>query len=217
MTASAPQPPPTQRGIISDFFFRILEWLDKPWKAFALVGIAIVIGFGYGGWMSRDTLVDVWKMSSGRPILKRSELTATLKHLRSETKSDIVGYWALNLSANAMNFEEGVKNNGEAWDFSPKRLPAIREPVSQPRGLSEIMAGHIVCRTPVDTVNGDLFHRRMQAEGINRVCLVPVPPAPNVLVGILLLAWAVDPDHSTEEAALGLARETASIMVTKWE
>lgn len=212
------QPPPQQsRGFISDLISRLLEWLDKPWKAFALVGIAIVIGLGYGGWLSRDALVDAWKMSSGRPILKRSELNATLKYLRAETKADIVGYWSLNLSANAMNFEEGVKNFGETWDFSPKRLPAIRDPVSEPRGLAEIMAGTIVCRVPGDATNGDLFHRRMHAEGIHRICLVPVPPAPNILVGILLLAWVNVPDSSTEEAALGLARETASTMVTRWE
>lgn len=215
MTQQPPQQP--QRGFIFDTLNRLLEWLDRPWKAFAIVGIAVVIGLGYGGWLSRDMLVEAWKMSSGRPILKRSELTATLKYLRAETKADIVGYWSLNLSANAMNFEEGVKNFGETWDFSPKRLPAIRDPVSEPRGLAEMMAGQIVCRSPSDGINGDLFHRRMQADGIHRICLVPVPPAPNILVGILLLAWTKPQDASTEEAALGLARETASTMVTRWE
>lgn len=211
-------PPPSQsQGFIQETISKLLGWLDKPWKAFALVGIAIVIGLGYGGWLSRDALVDAWKMSAGRPILKRSELNTTLKHLRSETKADIVAYWSLNLSANAMNFEDGVKNFGEHWEFSPKRIPAIREPVSQPRGLSEIMSGQIICRIPKDTDNLDLFHRRMQLEGISRVCLVPVPPAPNILVGILLLAWVKDPDASTEEAALGLARETAATMVSRWE
>jgi hypothetical protein len=157
-------------------------------------------------------------MSSGRPILKRSELTNTLKLLRSETKADIVGYWSLNLSSNAMNFEEGVRNFGETWDFTPKRIPAIRDPVSEPRGLAEIMAGQIVCRNPT-TATGpdDLFHRRMTAEKISHFCLVPVPPAPNILVGILMLAWVADPDPPSEQAALGLARETASTMVSRWE
>lgn len=216
MVNPAPQPP-TQRGIISDFFTKILDWLDKPWKAFALVGIAIVIGLGYGGWMSRDTISDIWKMSSGRPILKRSELPAMLKNLRAETKADVVAIWALNLSANAMNFELGFERYDEKWEFTPKRIPAIRDPVSEPRGLSEIMAGHIVCRTPSKETNGDLILRRMREEKISHFCIVPVPPAPNVLVAVMLIGWIENPDHYTEEAALGLARETASTMVSKWE
>jgi len=216
MATSAPEPP-TQRGIISDFFFRILEWLDRPWKAFAIVGIAIVIGLGYGGWMSRDTLVDAWKMTSGRPILKRSELPTMLKHLRQETKADIVAIWSLNLMANAMNFEIGFQRYDEKWDFSPKRIPAIRDPISEPRGLSEIMAGHIVCRTPAAESNGDLFLRAMREEKVSHYCLVPVPPAPNILVAILIVGWIEDPDNQSEEAALGLARETASTMVSRWE
>jgi hypothetical protein len=214
--AAEPQPPP-QRGFIADLIHRLLEWLDSPWKAFALVGIAIVAGLGYGGWMSRDALVDTWKMSSGRPVLKRSELSGTLKHLRVETKADIVAMWSLKLDANAMYFEEGYKNYDEKWEFAPVRLPAIRDPVSEPKYLAEIMAGSIVCRIPVEATNGDLFNRRMVKEKVTRYCIVPVPPAPNILVGILIIAWIKDPDPATEEAALGLARETASTMVSRWE
>jgi len=216
MTHEAPQPQ-QQRGFISDTLSKLLEWLDKPWKAFALVGIAIVIGLGYGGWMSRDTISDIWRMSSGRPILKRSELPAMLKNLRVETKANVVALWSLNLSANAMNFEIGYKNHDEPWVFSPKRIPAIRDPVSEPRGLSDIMAGTIVCRNSNKDTNGDLFLRAMREHKISHYCIVPVPPAPNILVAILVIGWADDPDHQSEEAALGLARETASTMVSKWE
>jgi hypothetical protein len=57
----------------------------------------------------------------------------------------------------------------------------------------------------------------MLAENIHRMCIIPVPPAPNILVGIMIVAWITPPDASTEEAALGLARETASTMVSRWE
>lgn len=213
---SAPQPPPS-RGLILDILDRVFAWLDKPWKAIAIAGLAILVAFGWGGWLSRDTLIDVWKMSSGRPVLKRSELTATLKSLRAETKADIVAYWSVNLNANSMLFEEGVRNFGDTWEFQPHRLPAIREPFGSPRGISEMMAGHVVCREPGEAINGDLFNRRMRADKISRFCLCPVPPAPNILVGVLLLAWVSDPDPAFEEAAIGLARETASTMVSRWE
>lgn len=214
------QPPDQQqqRGFIADILNRLLSWLDKPWKAFALVGIAIVAGLGYGGWLSRDALVDAWKMSSGRPILKRSELPQMMKHLRQEAKADIVAIWALNLMANAMNFELGFKRYDEAWEFHPKRIPAIRDPISEPRGLSEIMSGQIICRTPdKDSSDGDLFLRAMRDYKIVHFCLVPVPPAPNILVAIMIIGWIEDPDPQAEEAALGLARETAATMVSRWE
>jgi hypothetical protein len=215
---SPPPPPNPQRGFIAELAHKLLDWLDKPWKAFAVAGLAVLAGLGYGGWLSRDALIDAWKMSSGRPILKRSELPNLLKMLQNETKADIVGIWTLRLEANAMNFEIAVGKDGKPWDFEPHRLPAIRSPVSEPRGLAEIMAGQIICRSPVGShTNGDLFARRMVEEGVNRTCLVPIPPAPNILVGVLIIAWKKEPDRSTEEAALGLARETASIMVSRWE
>ena len=156
-------------------------------------------------------------MSSGRPVLKRSEVPKMLAHLRAETGADIVGLWSLNLSANAMNFEEAIGLHGKPWDFTPHRLPAIREPFGSARGLSEIMAGHIVCRITNEGSPEDLFNKRMKLDNIHRICLIPVPPAPNILVGILLIAWINDPDASSEEAAIGLARETASTMVSRWE
>jgi hypothetical protein len=203
--------------MIIDLLDRLLRWLDKPWKAIALVAFAVLIALGWGGWLSRDMLVDAWKMSAGRPILKRSELTETLRHLRAETDADIVAFWSLNLSANAMNFEDGMRRNLQRWEFTPKRLPAIRDPVGPARGIAEIMSGQIICKNPVSEGDGDLFNRRMMADNIHRLCLVPVPPAPNILVGILLIAWIKSPDPSSEEAALGLARETASTMVSRWE
>jgi hypothetical protein len=214
MTNPPPSPPPS-RGIILDILDRIFGWLDRPWKAFALAGLAVLVAFGWGGWLSRDALVDVWRMSAGRPVLKRSEVPKILAHLRAG--ADIVGLWSLNLSANAMNFEEAIGLHGKPWDFIPHRLPAIREPFGSAKGLSEIMAGHIVCRSVEQYGNDDLFNRRMIADNIHRLCLVPVPPAPNILIGILLLCWISDPDASSEEAALGLARETAAGMVSRWE
>lgn len=209
-------PPPAQRGIILDLIDRVFSWMDRPWKAFALAGLAILIALGWGGWLSRDAIVDAWKMSSGRPILKRSELPEIMKRLRSETGADIVALWSLNLMANAMNFEEGLGDHGKPWEFVPKRLPAIRDPISTPAGLATIMSGQTVCReTP--SSSDDLVNRRMRAENIVYLCLIPVPPAPNILVGILLLAWAKRPDASSEEAALGLAREIAATMVSRWE
>jgi hypothetical protein len=205
--------------MIVDLIDRFLKWLDKPWKAFALAGLAVLVALGWGGWLSRDALVDAWKMSAGRPILKRSELTETLKTLRAETGADIIGYWSLNLSANAMYFEDGIGSHGKPWDFTPHRIPAIRDPGNATaRGLAEIMAGHITCRSPsTPDSDGDLFNRRMVTDNIQRMCIVPVPPAPNILVGIMIVAWIAPPDRSTEEAALGLARETASTMVSRWE
>lgn len=215
MADPPPPQPPQSKGWVLDILDRIFSWLDKPWKAFALAGLAVMIAFGWGGWLSRDALVDIWKMSAGRPILKRSEVPAMLLNLRSETGADIVGLWSLNLSANAMVFEEAIGLHGKPWVFSPKRLPAVRD--TPPRTLTQIMNGQVVCRIPEETGNEDLFNKRMIADNIHRLCLIPVPPAPNILVGILVLAWIKGPDASSEEAALGLARETASTMVSRWE
>jgi hypothetical protein len=177
-------PPPASRGFIFDLIDRLLKWLDKPWKALALAGLAVLVALGWSGWTSRDTLTDIWRMSAGRPILKRSELPETLARLRAETGADIVGFWSLNLSANAMNFELGIGLHGKPWVFTPTRLPAIRDPgAATARGLADIMAGQIICRAPSPDGDGDLFNRRMVADKIHRLCIVPVPPAPNILVG----------------------------------
>jgi hypothetical protein len=210
------QPPP--RGFIFDLLDRVLKWLDKPWKALALAGLAILVALGWGVWTSRDSLPAIWRMSAGRPVLKRSELPELLSHLRAETGADVVAFWGLNISANAMNFELGIGPYGRPWDFIPHRLPAIRDPCSTSLGgWSKTMAGQIICRSPEPDSDGDLFDRRMLADKIHRICVVPVPNSTNILVGLLLIAWLDDPDSWTEEAALGLAQETAATILSRWK
>jgi hypothetical protein len=103
MTEPLPPQPPPSRGMIFDLIDRILRWLDKPWKAIALAGLAILVALGWSGWTSRDTITDIWKMSVGKPI-SNDRKSRILKNLRIETGADIVGLWSLRLGANAMEF-----------------------------------------------------------------------------------------------------------------
>jgi hypothetical protein len=205
--------------MIIDLLDRFLRWLDRPWKAFALAGLAILVALGWGGWLSRDALVDAWKMSFGNPVLKRAEVSGILKDLRAETGADIVALWSAKLSSDALYFIEGIGLHGKVWDFTPHRIPIHRERgVQTPHGYAQLLAGRTVCRVPtVDTSDGDLFERRMVDEKIAEYCLIPVPPAPNILSAILVIAWLSPPDYSSKEAALGLALDTASTMVSRWE
>ena len=97
---------------------------------------------------------------------------------------------------------------------SSRRLPAIVEGANV-KNLIQVLEGHAICDGRGNL--GSLLVRQLVDEGMQRVCIVPIPPDPQVLVGILLLAWRTPPDAAREDQATGAALEVAGGLVTRWQ
>jgi hypothetical protein len=50
---------------------------------------------------------------------------------------------------------------------------------------------------------------------MHRGCAIPIPPSAQKFLGVIYLAWAVQVDPSSEQVAVGAAREIAAQLVSR--
>ena len=95
---------------------------------------------------------------------------------------------------------------------SPRRLPVIVT-ASDVRNLVAVLEGRPTCLDLLAT--GSPLARRLAERGMRRGCAIPIPPTRESFVGVIYLAWAVPPDPSQENVAVGAAREIAAKLATR--
>jgi hypothetical protein len=194
------------------FLDRVLAFVDAPWKAFALAGLAILAGAGYVIWDKRDLLFDAWMLPTEQ-VLKTNLVPAALIKLVSETGADLVQIWAVSLPSNSQWFVGARRLDGEVPVIpTPRRLPVIVT-VSDIQALVAVMEGHPIC---VDLSKlGSPLARRLEERGMKRGCAIPIPPNNESFVGCIYIAWERPPDPSAENVAVGAAREIAATLATR--
>jgi hypothetical protein len=201
--------PPTSG--LSGILDRVLKFIDKPWKAFAVAGLAMLLFFGWVAYERRAELFEAW-LTPDTPELKTADVPEALAKLASETDADLIQIWAVDLSSNSQWFLGARRHDGErAVIPSPRRLPII-DHASDIRKLVDVLEGHPVC---VDLeVTGTPVARRLAERGMKRGCGIPIPPNPESFVGVIYLAWSTPTDASNENVAVGAAREIAKRLAT---
>jgi hypothetical protein len=201
--------PPTSG--LSGLLDRVLKFIDKPWKAFAIAGLAMLLFFGWVIYERRADLFEAW-MTPDTPELKTADVPEALGKLASETNADLIQIWAVDLASNSQWFLGARRHDGErAVIPSPRRLPII-DHASDIRKLVDVLEGHPVC---VDLeVTGTPVARRLAERGMKRGCGIPIPPNPESFVGVIYLAWSTPTDASNENVAVGAAREIAKRLAT---
>jgi hypothetical protein len=189
----------------------LLAFVDKPWKAFALAGLAVLGLAGWIVWDKREALFEAW-MTPDQPALRTGEVPDALVKLATETNAELVQIWAVDLPSNSQWFLGARRHDGERPVIpSPRRLPII-DHASDVRHLVNILDGVPVC---VDlTAEGTPVARRLAERGMKRGCAVPIPPNPESFVGVIYLTWIERPDASNENVAVGAAREVAKKLAT---
>lgn len=192
---------------------RILRFMDRPWKAVAVVVLLILCGAGWIIYDKRDELFEAW-LTPDTPELKKAEVPLALDKLAAETDADLVQIWAVDLPSNSQWFLGARLHTGERPVIpSPRRLPII-DHTSDISRLVEVLDGRPTCVDLEKT--GTPVARRLAERGMHRGCAIPIPPGPESFVGVIYLAWANEKaDASNENVAVGVAREIAAKLATQ--
>ena len=190
---------------------RVLRFVDRPWKAFAIVGFAVIAFTGWVIYEKRDTLFEVW-LTPSMPELRTGAVPEALAKLSAETNADLVQIWAVDLSSNSQWFLGARRHEGERPVIpSPRRLPII-DHTSDVLKLVEVLEGRPTCVDLATT--GTPVARRLAERGMHRGCAIPIPPNPDAFVGVIYLAWESATDPSNENVSVGAAREVARKLAT---
>ena len=198
----------------------ILSYVDKPWK----IGAVLLLGlFGFVGWIfyeKRNEFINEWLLPKREHIeLNIKEVKSGLVKLNEDTNADLIHIWWVDLSINSSRFLDGMRKDGKLITMSyPKRIPAVTAE-SDIRVVLNSIIGYHTCKDINGNIigggdsMGGLIRRLFIEQGMVRLCLVPVPPSPEALVGIIYLAWKVKQEETIEDAALSAAREVSLNMI----
>lgn len=184
----------------------LLDYLDKPWKVVAVIGLFIVGGLGWALYQSREAIIESWLTPSAL-ALKVNDVPDALDKLIGETDADLVQIWAVDLAQNAQWFVAARGKGGTRPVIpAPRRLPVIVS-TSDATTLVNVLNGYPICVDVSDT--GSPLARRLAGRGMTRGCAIPIPPTSDAFIGVIYLAWQVATEKSVEDVAAGAAREIA--------
>lgn len=205
-------PPDRQNGGRLAILGALLAYIDKPWKAVAIGGLAIVFGLGWLVWTERAQLLGVLLRPAPHPSVLKAQLLPELNGVLADSTADIVTVWRVDLAANTLNPVLSTGRHGG-------RLPAGVEgtaPVLTERGdlrkLTRLFNGETVC----GPTSGGLLSRRLAGAGYRFECVTPIPPGANQIeIGVLILLWQTPPDEAEQTAVRTVATVAADRMVTR--
>jgi hypothetical protein len=204
-------PPPPSKGWLADLIGSVFAYIDRPWKAVTVVVLLLVGGFGWAAYEKRDIIFESWLTPSATE-LKVAAIPEALEKLTIETDADLVQIWAVDLASNSQWFMAARRHDGERPVIpSPRRLPIIVH-ASDVQALINVMEGRPTCLDL--STSGSPLARRLADRGMRRGCAIPIPPNPESFVGVVYLAWASPTDQSSEDVAVGAAREIARKLTT---
>ncbi|HSR78777.1 MAG TPA: hypothetical protein VLN57_19535 [Xanthobacteraceae bacterium] len=189
---------------------RVLGYMDRPWRAVAIVVLLILFGLGFAAWEERVRLFGFLEVRHPA-ALKLGELQAAASNLLIVTTADVVTIWSVDIGANSQELLVAKQRNGR-WDFGPTQLPVATETLSS-SDIVKLFRGHPICDDPAN--RGSLLMKHLATIGMHRMCAAPAPPAPDLLLGVIYLAWRTPPDPPIEEAALHAELATASAIVSR--
>jgi hypothetical protein len=196
-------------GVLS----QVLAYADKPWRVAAIVVLFLVGGAGWLIYEQRQELIEAW-LTPDASTLDADAVPAALDRLVEETGADLVQIWAVDLSANSQRFIAARRRDGERPVIpEPRRLPVIVR-ATDLQALVDVINGHPAC-VDVTTAAPSPVAQRLAQRGMTRGCAIPIPPSPELFVGVIYITWLSSPDRGAEEVALVAAREVAGKLVRR--
>ena len=204
--------PSRNQGLIVGLVERVLSYLDRPWKAFVIILLALVGLFGWLVYQYSDQIMEDW-LTPSETELKVAEVPEALAKLIEETNADLIQVWSVDLSTNSQRFIAARRHDGERPVIpNPRRLPIIVT-VSDVRALERVLDGQPTCVEL--TLEGSPLAHRLAERGMKRGCAIPIPPSAQKFLGVIYLAWIEAPPESVEKVAVGAARETAAMLISR--
>jgi hypothetical protein len=197
----------------SSFLAQVLAYVDRPWRVVAIVVLFLVGGAGWAIYEQRQEIIESW-MTPEASTLNTDAVPAALDRLVEETGADLVQVWAVDLSANSQRFIAARRKDGERPVIpEPRRLPVIVR-ATDLQVLVDVINGHPACADVTLAAPSPVVHR-LAERGMQRGCAIPIPPSPELFVGVIYIAWLKTPDRGAEEVALVAAREVAGKLVRR--
>jgi hypothetical protein len=199
-------------GLASGVLDRLLTFIDRPWKVFAIAFLFVIGGFGFVLYQQRTTIVQIVLRGYVTPHLTISRFTEIAPSLLKATGADMIELMTVDMEANLATPVASLGRDGQPWKVSP--LPrSVIDISSNIATVVDFIEGQPSCANL--SINDAVPQRRDEATlGIQRMCVIAVPPVMGVLVGAMFVGWKQPLEPNNEAAASQILRGEAMRLAT---
>jgi hypothetical protein len=186
---------------------RLIGYVDRPWKIFAVACLVLTGVAGMALWENRAGLAEAVLQSWVKPTLRADRFPKVSARLMNATGADIVLIADVAFRTNLITNIDGSLRDNPGWrpQLNPRPLfGAISDPV---RYVSFI-EGRAICHDV--SAEGAEEERAEFTLGIRRRCYIAIPPVLDALVGIIGIGWKVPPSPEAEAGTKSLLWQAAT-------
>lgn len=207
-----PTPAPRQSAGWFGFVERMFALIDRPWKAVALAGLAVVGVLAAMVWDNRVDLAQHILAPTMVAQLQAGKFAVIGPELGAGADADLVILAEISFQRNIVRSVAGWRKGEKGWQPDVKVRPLLAS-YYDPQVVAQLLEGRVICLTI--NPEGGVLERELFSLGMTRRCVIAVPPVLDSLVGGLTVAWAKPLPPNAEEAA-GVALRAAALQLATW-
>jgi hypothetical protein len=189
---------------------KVLDYVDSPFKLFAILVMGVVAFAGYFLWQNQDFMRDAYKESKKLPEINTSRADEASAMLFKKTGATVVAVFKVNPLFGSRVLYKAYTKDGRDKSVEDIDVGLFSQNAANNADIIKLMTNEIPCSE----------YRYAQSEvglwylekGVTYTCRVSVPPDSHRFVGQITVGWA-EPPQNLEQVKFML--EIASAMLTK--
>lgn len=189
---------------------KVFAFIDKPWKAVALIFLIIAGGLVYVIYLQRHELTQALLHHNEQtaPVLQTAKFPSEGAKLLLTAHADSVSIYSIEMNTNtlALKYNKSVEGVGMP---SPTPRPVILNAQDATLFLT-LFQERALCANPEEIDRPGSADAL--ARGIRRFCFVLIPPVPPYALGFIMLGWRTALSPLQEREAVLNAQATAEIL-----
>jgi hypothetical protein len=189
---------------------KVLEYVDSPFKLFAILIMGIVAFAGYFMWQNQEFMRDAYKESKKLPEINTGRADDASAMLFKKTGATVVAIFKVNPLFNSRVLYKAYTKDGRDKTIEDIDVGLFSQNSANNADVIKLMTNEIPCSE----------YRYAQSEvglwyiekGVGFTCRVSVPPDSHRFVGQITVGWTQQPENLEQ---IKFMLEIASAMLTK--
>lgn len=176
----------------NDTLSKVLEYVDSPFKLFAIILMAVFAFTGYIIYDHRELIVGTYKESQRLPSINENRVDEVAVHLFKTTDAVLVTVFKVNPLLGTRIQYRAYTKNGRDKTNDGLNVGLFSSNQKNNEDVVSLMAGNIPCNE----------YKAAQSEiglwylekGMRYGCRISVPPDPSKFVGQITVGWENQPE-----------------------
>jgi hypothetical protein len=184
----------------NDTLSKVLEYVDSPFKLFAIILMAVFAFAGYIIYDHRELIVGTYKESQKLPSINKDRVDDVAVHLFKTTNANVIAIFKVNPLLGTRIQYRAYTTNGRDKTNDGLNVGLFSSNQKNNEDVISLMAGNIPCSE----------YKSAQSEiglwyidkGMRYGCRISVPPDPSKFVGQITVGWEKQPEDLEQTKAM---------------